>query len=273
MTVRSDGAKRGFNAGMLRQRRLAGRAGRAAIVGVAAAALIAGGLLWAGAAAGHAKVPGWQPQTIDNLVLEAGPGAIAVGHGYSQIATRAEDPPPLSVPELARVFPPDSGGRVMGLSSNCAAAVTGRAVKQALASGGCSQVLRLIATSTGTGGPYRGLIDIFNLASGAAVYQAARAFGEESPYSDSAALVPRPPPNAAPGGFIRPWPGTPAANIAHAAGNAADIDAFGHFLVVLWTYGSGGATVDDSGPRLANGLFELRLGQFAENRVGRDSAG
>jgi hypothetical protein len=33
--------------------------------------------------------------------------------------------------------------------------------------------------------------------------------------------------------------------------------------VVLWTYGSGGATLDDSGPQLANGLFEIVLGQFA----------
>jgi hypothetical protein len=72
-------------------------------------------------------------------------------------------------------------------------------------------VLRLIATaSDSTGGRYTGLIDIFNLATGSAVYLAARVFGEESPYGDSANLVPRPPPNAAPGGFIRPWPGTPA---------------------------------------------------------------
>lgn len=130
-------------------------------------------------------------------------------------------------------------------------------------------MLRLITTSTGTGGPYTALIDIFNLASAAAAYQAAWAFGEEWPYAN---LDP-PLPNAAPGGFILPWPGTPAASVARAAGNSADVDAFGHFLVVLWTYGSGGATPDDSGPQLANGLFELVLGQFAENRVGRDTAG
>lgn len=263
----SDGVKRGFNPGMLRHRR---PAGRAAIVGVAAVALIAGGLLWAGAAAGPAAVLRWEPGSINNLVLQAGPAAAAAGSDYPQIATRGEDPAPLSTGELAKAFPPGGKYGPSQVSADCAGAVTGQAAARALRAAGCSQVLRLIATSTGTGGPDIGLIDIFNLASGAAAYQAARAFGEESPYGSGARLPL--PPNAAPGGFISPWPGTPAAGVARAPGNAADVDAFGHFLVVLWTYGSGGATVDDSGPQLANGLFELILGQFAENRVGRDSA-
>lgn len=66
------------------------------------------------------------------------------------------------------------------VSADCAGAVTGQAVVRALRAAGCSQVLRLIATSTGTGGPCPEPIDIFNLSSGAAAYQAARAFGEES---------------------------------------------------------------------------------------------
>lgn len=71
-------------------------------------------------------------------------------------------------------------------------------------------VLRLVATANDSrGAHYTSLIDIFNLSSGWSVYQAAREFGEKSSCSDSKELVPRPPPNTVPGGFIRPWPGTP----------------------------------------------------------------
>ena len=135
--------------------------------------------------------------------------------------------------------------------------MTGRAVARALRAAGCSQVLRLITTATGTGGPYTGLVDIFNLASGAAAYQAARAFGEQWPY---APLTP-PVPNTAPAGFILPWPGTAAAGVARASGNAAEVMAYGHFLAVLWTYGSGDSV-------MINGLIEFSLAQFADNRVG-----
>lgn len=158
------------------------------------------------------------------------------------MATRSEDPTPLSAGELAEVFPPGKGGGPSQVSADCTAAVTGQAAARALRAAGRSQVLWLIATSTGTGGPYTGLVDIFSLASGTAAYQAARAFGEESPYGGGANLLPPQPPDAAPGGFILPWPGTPAAGVARAPGNTADVDAFGHFLVVLWTYGHGGAT-------------------------------
>ena len=245
------------------------RVARLTLAGIGVLVLLAGGIAWAVLASRPAP-PAWQPGSINNLVLQAGPGVAANGNDYPAMATRGEDPDPLSTGELVTAFPPHTDGPLQ-VSADCAGAVTGRAVARALRAAGCSQVLRLIATTTGTGGPYTGLIDIFNLTSGAAAYQAARAFGEESPYGNGADLDL--PPNAAPGGFILPWPGTPAARVARASGNAADVDAFGHFLVVLWTYGSGGATLDDSGPQLANGLFELVLGQFAENRVGRDSAG
>lgn len=244
---------------------------RAIVACVAAAIAIAGGGLLGARAMTRPGTPAWQPASINNLVLQAGRTAAADGSDYPQIATRSEDPAPLSTSELAKAFPRGKYGPSQ-VNTDCAGAVTGQAVARALRAAGCSQVLRLIATSTGTGGPYTGLIDIFNLASGTAVYQAARVFGEESPYGSGANLFPPQPPNAAPGGFILPWPETPAANVARAPGNAADVDAFGHFLVVLWTYGHGGPTVDDSGPQSANGLFELVLGQFAQNRVDHDSA-
>ncbi len=111
----------------------------------------------------------------------------------------------MSTGELARVFPPGQGTGPSQVSADCAGAVTGQAVAQALHAAGCSQVLRLIATCTGTGGPDTGLIDIFNLASGTATYHAARAFGEEESVTTFYG------PNVAPGGFILPWPGTSAA--------------------------------------------------------------
>jgi hypothetical protein len=240
-------------------------------LGVTAAALIAGSAGCGAVAPRPALAPSDRPGSIYNLVLQAGPAVAAQGNNYPGMATRGQDPSPLSTGELAAVFPPGRGGGPEEVSTDCAGAVTGQPVTRALQAAGCGQVLRLIATSTGTGGPYTGLIDIFNLASGAAAYQAARAFGEESP--NGSGPNPLVPPNATPGGFILPWPGTAAAGVARAPGNAADVDAFGHFLVVLWTYGHGGATANDSGPQLANGLFELHLDQFAGNRAARDSAG
>jgi hypothetical protein len=62
-------------------------------------------------------------------------------------------------------------------------------------------------------------------------------------------------------------------SVARAAGNAADVDAFGHFLVVVWTYSSGGGGPYDSVPQLANGAIELVLSQFADNRAADNFGG
>jgi hypothetical protein len=70
-----------------------------------------------------------------------------------------------------------------------------------------------------------------------------------------------------PGGFILPWQGTEAAGIARAAGNAADVNAFGHFLVVVWTYITGSGGPDGTAAQLVNGLVELHLSQWADNRA------
>lgn len=67
---------------------------------------------------------------------------------------------------------PGQEQRPSRVSADCAGAVTGQAVVRALRAAGCSQVLRLIGISTGAGGPDTGLIDIFNLASSVAAYQA-----------------------------------------------------------------------------------------------------
>lgn len=150
----------------------------------------------------------------------------------------------------------------MEVSPDCAGAVTGQPVIQALKAAGCTQVLRLITTATGSSGLSVGQVDIFNLAGGPSLMRAVRAFGEESPFSS----LPNQPPNVAPGGFILPWQGTAAAGVARAADNAADVNAFGHFLVVIWTYTADG---DPSGTaaQLVNGLIENVMSQFADNRA------
>jgi hypothetical protein len=170
------------------------------------------------------------------------------------------------------VFAPGQGGGPMEVSPDCAGAVTGAPVIQALKAAGCSQVLRLITTATGTW-TFAGLVGIFNLAGGPSLIQAARAFGQEPP-SGGANAYPSQPPDAAPGGFILPWQGTSAAGVARAAGNAADVNAFGHFLIVIWTYSTTGGSPDGTGAQLVNELIEIKLSQFADNRAGRrDSAG
>jgi hypothetical protein len=273
-TAQSPSAGGGTPPGRWRQ---LGLPGRAAVAGVAAVALIAGGgLLWSDAAAQHAPAPRWEPASIDNLVLQAGPSDVAIGNGYPNISTRAADPRPLSLPEITRVFPPSSGDKERELGTNCGAVVLGRAVKQALASGGCSQVLRLVDISSDSrGAHYTSLIDIFNLSSGRSVYRVAREFGEKSPYSPVVTNSwPRLPPDTAPGGFIRPWPGTPAANMARAAGNEADIDGFGHFLIVIWSSGAGTSTAGSAMQGAVSAQLELILSQkFAENRLIRVSEG
>jgi len=226
--------------------------------------LLVGGIAWR-VVTSQPGQPAWQPGSIENFALLAGPAATAAGDNYPQIATRAEDPAPLTTAELAKAFPAKYYGPVQ-VSADCAGAVTGQTVVRALRAAGCTQVLRLIATSTGTGGRYPGPIDIFNPTCGAAAYQAAREFGQESSTPDIGG------PNVAPGGFILPWPGTAAAGVARAPGNAADVDSFGHFLAVLWTYGPNNG--DDFTAGLVNGMFETILDQAAENRVsGHDAAG
>ncbi|MBO0831078.1 MAG: hypothetical protein J2P28_00735 [Actinobacteria bacterium] len=103
------------------------------------------------------------------------------------------------------------------------------------------------------------------MAGGASLIAAARAFGDQPPNGDNA--YPSQPPNAAPGGFILPWQGTKAAGIAGAAGNAADVNAFGHFLVVVWTYSTGSGGSDGTAAQLVSGAVEFQLSQWADNRA------
>jgi hypothetical protein len=225
--------------------------------------LLAGGITW-GIMASRPGRPEWQPASITNLVLLEGPESVTTGTDYHPIATRAEDPALLNTAdtaELARIF---HGTDSMQVGRACAGVVTGAAVVQALKTAGCSQVLRLITTATGTGRCVV-LVDIFNLAGGPSLVAAARAFGEEP--SGAVDAFPSQPPNAAPAGFIRPWQGTKAAGIARAAGNAADVDAFGHFLVVVWTYSTGNGGSDDAAAQLANGATEILLSQWADDRA------
>jgi hypothetical protein len=261
-----QGADGGPSPGWARQQ----RAARLAVAGIGVLVLLAGGITWRIKASQPGR-PAWQPATINNLVLEEGPDSVITGTDYHPIDTRTEDPAPLTTAELAKVFPPGQGGP-MEVSPDCAGAVTGAPVIQALKAAGCSQVLRLIATATGTGGPFPGLVDIFNLTGGPSLIQAARAFGQEPP-SGGTGAYPSQPPDAAPGGFILPWQGTSAAGVARAAGNAADVDAFGHFLIVIWTYSTTGGSPDGTGAQLANGLIETKLSQFADNRAADSPAG
>jgi len=247
------------------------RAARLAVAGIGVLVLLAGGVTW-GIMASLPGRPAWQPATIDNLVLEEGPASITTGTDYHPIDTRAEDPAPLTTAELAKVFQPGQGSGPMEVSPDCAGAVTGAPVIRALRAAGCSQVLRLIATATGSGGTFPGLVDIFNLAGGPSLIQAARAFGQEPP-SGGVNAYPSQPPDAAPGGFILPWQGTSAAGVARAAGNAADVDAFGHFLVVIWTYSTTGSSPNGTTAELVNGMIELKLSQFADNRAVDSPAG
>jgi len=240
-------------------------ASRLAIAGVGVLVLLAGGIAW-GIVASQPGRPAWQPASINNLVLEEGPAPISTGTAYHPIDTRAEDPAPLTSAELAKVFSPGQGGGPMEVSPDCARAVTGAPLIQALKAAGCSQVLRLVTTATGTAGPFAGLVDIFNLAGGPSLIQAANAFGQEPP-SGGISAYPSQPPDAAPGGFIVPWQGTSAAGVAGAVGNAADVNAFGHFLVVIWTHSTTGGSPDGTNAQLVNALIETKLSQFADNRA------
>jgi hypothetical protein len=207
-----------------------------------------------------------QPATIDNLVLEEGPEPMTTGGAYHSINTRAEDPSPLTTAELSQVFPPGKGTGPMEISPDCAGAVTGALIIQALNAAGCDQVLRVIITCTG-GTSCTSLIDIFNLTGGPSLTQAARAFGQE-PGAGGTIAFPFHPPNSAPDGFILPWHGITAADIASASGNAADVDAFGHLLVVLWTYSPDGGSLAAMGASAVNGLIETaELSQFADDRA------
>jgi hypothetical protein len=226
------------------------------IGGVVAAALItAAVLLWTGAISLHASPPSWQPGTINNLVVQGGPFA---AYGPSNLLTRTDGSRPLSVPEMRRVFPPRWGNRDTQLSSDCAAAVLGRAIRKALAAGRCTQVVRMVVTGhDSTGAHYISQIDIFNLKNSLSVYRVAEELGEISPYQKG--LDPRIPPNAAPRGFIKQWPGTLAAHLARATVNGADINSYGHFLIVIWTEGG-----TEFSQGLISGNFENIVSNFGE---------
>jgi hypothetical protein len=193
---------------------------------------------------------------------------MTTGPGYHPIDTRAEDPAPLTTAELATVFQTPKGSDPMEVSQDCAGAVTGTPVIQALKAAGCSQVLRLIDDSTGTVNGTRDTyvtqVDIFNLAGGPSLVQAAGPFGQEPLYGNTE-FYPSHPPDAAPGGFIRPWPAT--SRVARTSGNAAYVVAYGHLLVVIWTYGLPGGRPDGGDVENTTNLAtEYEVGQFADNR-------
>lgn len=231
------------------------------------------GLVLAAALAGCTEQGGqhassrWRPESIENLALAAGQRKMAAGHGYDSIAMRSQDPRPLSVGQVSGL--PLQGGspKDVNVSSDCGAMVTSQAVRTALAVGGCSQVLRMADSVSSSDGNTVRLVYIFNLASGSAVYKAARAFGEEYSMPNGGATQLGFPRNFTPVGFVRSWPKTPAADMAGMNGNFAYVDGFGHFLFVVW---SGGApsTVNAA----ADGLADTGFGQFAENRINCDTA-
>lgn len=203
----------------------------------------------------------WKPDSVDNEVLEAGPGAMAAGNGYGQIATRAKDPRPLSAHDLSSVV----GRGPSKLNTDCASAVTGQEVRAALAAGDCSQVLRVIATAPdNAGGHATGLIDVFNLASGTAVYKAAGALGHEPLYDDRLMTGKPPLPHRSPQGFIRSWPGTPAAYMATSFANSAIVNGLGHFLIVIWVRGEPNSSIGNDG---AASLFDDAMSNFPNQRL------
>lgn len=164
--------------GRARQQRRA----RLALAGIGALVVLVGGIT-SGIMASQPGRPAWQAASIDNLVLEESPAAVTTGTDYHPITTRAEDPAPLTTAEAGKAFQRGQRHSPVEVSPDCAGAVTGEPVIHALKAAGCTQVLRLITTATGTSGPSVGQIDIFNLAGGPSLTQAVRAFGEESPYS------------------------------------------------------------------------------------------
>lgn len=200
----------------------------------------------------------WKPAAVENLTLAAGQKEMAAGHGYNSIATRAQDPQPMSV----RQAPKLGSSKYVNLSSNCDSMVTSLAVRHALSRGGCSQVLRTIGTVSSSNGNSTRLVYVFNLISGSAVYRAARAFGEENPAPSTITMQLGFPGNFSPSGFVRSWPKTPAENMAGTSGNFAYVDGFGHFLLVAW---SGGAS--SIANETADGLADTAFSQYVGSRI------
>jgi hypothetical protein len=136
---------------------------------------------------------------------------------YGHIATRADDPLPLTI---AQLYPPAfaaPGGSVLRtadrIGTNCGAAVAGSNLQAALSSAGCNQVVR--ATYLQAKRTLMGTIGVLNLRSGNAAKAAARSAG--------------------PANFIAQVPGrnAPTSKIGQGTG-IEEAFAKGHYLILIW---------------------------------------
>lgn len=148
---------------------------------------------------------------------KASPGASPTLGPYGHIATRAQDPQPLTVAQLYPAKFAAPGGTVTRtadkISSSCGASVVGAGLQAAISKAGCNQAVR--ATYISPKLDVMGTIGVLNLKSATAATAAARAAGS--------------------GNFIAQIPGRkgPTSNIGQGTGEEV-FSAKGHYLILIW---------------------------------------
>jgi hypothetical protein len=176
--------------------------------------LIGGAALYLGVQA-TAKNPRTASPPRATPTVSASPTPSLGPYGY--IASRQDDPTPLTVAELYPASFTAGGAAYVrtrsSLSADCVDAVDGAGIQAAVSSAGCSQVAR--ATYLATKTDMMGTIGVLNLKTARSASAAARAAGS--------------------GNFIAQLPGraAPTNKIGQGAGIEEAL-AKGHYLILIW---------------------------------------
>jgi hypothetical protein len=185
-----------------------------AVAGAVAIVLIGGAALYLGVQA-TAKNPRTASPPRATPTVSASPTPSLGPYGY--IASRQDDPTPLTVAELYPASFTAGGAAYVrtrsSLSADCVDAVDGAGIQAAVSSAGCSQVAR--ATYLATKTDMMGTIGVLNLKTARSASAAARAAGS--------------------GNFIAQLPGraAPTNKIGQGAGIEEAL-AKGHYLILIW---------------------------------------
>jgi hypothetical protein len=134
---------------------------------------------------------------------------------YGHIATRSQDPEPLTI---AQLYPPRiAGGTVVRtadqIGTNCGAAVAGSGLQQALSAAGCDKVVRATYLAASKG--LMGTIGVLNLSTGSSAKRTTRATGANN--------------------FIAQLPGRKGPTSKIGQGHGLEMAAAkGHYLILIW---------------------------------------
>ena len=188
---------------------------RSAILVAAVLVLVAGGALYLGSRLISRNHPTAGPRSTPAASATPTPTPTPTLGPYGHIASRADDPAPLTIAQLYPVSFTGGGASFARtadrLSKSCGNAVVGSNLQSAIGSAGCTQAVR----ATYLSGTKMGTIGVFNLKTASDASKAGRAAGASN--------------------FVAQLPGRsgPTKKLGHGTGVEEAVFK-GHYLILIW---------------------------------------